>query len=456
MNVHLLLKHKKREPFQGSIVRNVWTLATPMMFGNILQTVFNIVDIIWVGKLGGAAIAAVAMSGTILMVIMTLIIGIATGTIAMVARFTGAGDGKKANEVAMQSLILSFIASSLLAAAGFGLAEGMLKLLGGTPEVVALGTGYLKILLVGGTVMFLLFLAEAILRGAGDALTPMIILIVATLLNAILDPLMIFGKVGFPRLGVNGAALATVLSRGIGVVIAFVVLFRGNSPIHLEWKNVKVDFGLIWRITRLGVPSSIQMSLRSLMGVVLMAIVAQYGTYAVAAYGVGLRIMMLVLMPAFGLATAAATLVGQSLGAREPERAHLSAWTAARFTMLIMGTVGIIFFLFAPSLIGFFSTNPQVVKIGTAYLRITSLGYLFIALGVVLGRSLNGAGDTVSPMVITFISLWGLQIPLALILPGGFHLGVTGVWWAILISTVIHGTITTGWFQRGRWKLKEI
>ena len=456
MSEQFLAETGKRELLQGSIARNVWALATPMMLGNMLQTAFNVVDMIWVGKLGGTAIAAVAMSGSILMVIMTLIIGIATGTTAMVARFTGAGNGKKANEVAMQSLILSFIASSLLAAAGFVLAEGMLKLLGGTPEVVALGTGYLRILLVGGTVMFLLFLTGAILRGAGDALTPMVILIVATLLNAVLDPLMIFGIGFLPPLGVNGAALATVLARGVGVVIAFRVLFHGNSSIRLEWRDLKINFGLIWRITRLGVPSSIQMSLRSLMGVVLMAIVAKYGTYAVAAYGVGLRIMMLVLMPAFGLAMATATLVGQNLGSGEPERAHLSAWTATRFTMLIMVTVGIIFFLFAPDLISFFNTNPQVVETGAAYLRITSLGYLFIALGVVLGRALNGAGDTVSPMVITFISLWCLQIPLALILPAGFHLGVAGVWWAILISTVIHGTIITAWFQQGRWKLKEI
>ena len=266
---------------------------------------------------------------------------------------------------------------------------------------------------------------------------------------------MIFG-IGFPRLGVNGAALATVLARGIGVVIAFWVLFRGSSVIHLKLRNVKVNFGLIWRISRIGVPSSIQMSLRSLMGVVLMAIVAKYGTYAVAAYGVGLRIMMLVLMPAFGLAMAAATLVGQNLGARDPERAHLSAWAATRFTMLIMGTVGIIFFLLAPDLIRLFNPNPQVVAIGTAYLRTTSFGYIFIALGIVLGRSLNGAGDTTSPMVITFISLWCLQIPLALLLPGRFHLGIAGVWWAILISTVVNGSLITAWFQRGRWKLKEI
>jgi len=161
-------------------------------------------------------------------------------------------------------------------------------------------------------------------------------------------------------------------------------------------------------------------------------------------------------MPAFGLAMAAATLVGQNLGAQKPERAHLSAWAATRFTMLIMGTVGIIFFLFASNLIRLFNTDPQVVAIGTAYLRTTSFGYIFIALGVVLGRSLNGAGDTISPMVITFISLWCLQIPLALILPGSLHLGIAGVWWAILISTIVNGTITTGWFQKGRWKLKEI
>ncbi len=445
----------RKDLTRGSIVRNIWTLATPMMFGNILQTAFNIVDMIWVGRLGSAAIAAVAMSGSILMIIMTMIIGIATGTIAMVARFIGAKENEKANNVAMQSLILSGVASSLLAIVGFGLAEEMLKLLGAKPEVVLLGTGYLRILLVGGVVMFLLFLTEAILRGAGDAFTPMIILIVATVLNAILDPLMIFGHGGFPRMGVNGAALATVISRGIGVVIAFHVLFRGSSHIHLQLRNLKVNFSLMWRMTRIGIPSSVQMSLRSLMGVILMAIVARYGTYAVAAYGIGLRIMMLVLMPAFGLAAAAATLVGQNLGAQKAERAHYSAWAATRFAMLIMGGVGILFFLFASNLVSFFNSNPQVVEIGTRYLKITSAGYLFIALGIVLGRALNGAGDTVSPMVITFISLWCLQIPLALLLPESFHLGVSGVWWAALAASVIHGIMITGWFQRGKWKLAE-
>lgn len=446
----------RKDLTQGNIVRNIWTLATPMMFGNILQTAFNIVDMIWVGRLGSSAIAAVAMSGSILMIIMTMIIGIATGTAAMVSRFIGAKDNERANDVAMQSLILSAVASSLLAIVGFGLAEEMLKLLGAKPEVVLLGTGYLRILLVGGVVMFLLFLAGAILRGAGDALTPMIILGVATVVNGILDPLMIFGHGGFPRMGVNGAALATVLARGVGVVIAFCVLFRGSSHIHLRLRNLKVNFNLIWRITKIGIPSSVQMSLRSLMGVILMAIVARYGTYAVAAYGVGLRIMMLVFMPAFGLAAAAATLVGQNLGAQKEERAHYSAWAATRFTMLIMGAVGILFFLFAGNLIRVFNASPQVVEIGTRYLKITSFGYLFSALGVVLGRALNGAGDTVSPMVITFISLWCLQIPLALILPGSFRLGVSGVWWAALAASIIHGIMMAGWFQRGGWKLKVI
>ncbi len=444
-----------RDLTRGSIVRNIWVLAIPMMFGNFLQTTFSIVDMVWVGKLGPDAIAAVSLSGSILMVVMMLMIGIATGTTAMVARFIGARDHESANDVAMQSLILSAIGSLLLAVAGIGVADRMLEAMGASPEVVALGTGYLRLLLVGSVAMFLLFLTEAILRGAGDALTPTLILTGATVLHAVLDPLLIFG-IGFPRMGVDGAAMATLVARGAGAAVALYVLFRGRSCIRLRPKHLRVDLSIMWRITRLGVPSSIQLTMRGVMGIVLMALVAGYGTHAVAAYGVGLRLLMFVLMPGFGLAVATATLVGQNLGAGAPGRAQSTAWAAARFSMLMMGAVGLLFYVFAGDLMGFFNKTAEVVEIGATYLRITSIGYIFIALSIVLGRAMNGAGDTVSPMVMTFMSLWCLQVPLALVLARWSGLGVSGIWWAALVASVVHGMMTTGWFQLGRWKLKRI
>ena len=444
-----------RDLTRGSIVRNIWVLAIPMMFGNLLQTTFSIVDMVWVGKLGPDAIAAVSLSGSILMVVMMLMIGIATRTTAMVARFIGARDHESANDVAMQSLILSAIGSLLLAVAGIGLADRMLEAMGASPEVVVLGTGYLRLLLVGSVAMFLLFLTEAILRGAGDALTPTLILTGATVLNAVLDPLLIFG-IGFPRMGVDGAAMATLVARGVGAAVALYVLFRGRSRIRLRPKHLRVDLSIMWRITRLGVTSSIQLTMRGVMGIVLMALVAGYGTHAVAAYGVGLRLLMFVLMPGFGLAVATATLVGQNLGAGAPGRAQATAWAAARFSMLMMGAVGLLFYVFAGDLMGFFNKTAEVVEIGATYLRITSIGYIFIALSIVLGRAMNGAGDTVSPMVMTFMSLWCLQVPLALVLARWSGLGVSGIWWAALVASVVHGMMTTGWFQLGRWKLKRI
>lgn len=450
----LLKQTHKLDLTEGNTARSIWALAFPLMLGNILQTAFNVVDMIWVGRLGPEAIASVAMSGVVLMVIITLIIGVSTGTQTLVARFIGAKKQAKAEDVAMQSLIIGAFLSMVLAAVGLIFARPILHVLGAKAAILELGADYLKIILTGGLMMIYLFLVSAIFHAAGDAFTPMLIMVGATILNIILDPLMIFG-IGFPRMGVAGAALATVVSRGLAALVGLYILFQGYSRIRVHLAKLRLDVMSAVRIIKIGFPNSIQMALRSLVGLTLMAIVAKYGSYAIAAYGIGLRIFSVVLMPGFALATSAATLVGQNLGARKFFRAKTCARQAAGFNTLLMGSVGILFFAFSPHLISVFSTNPNIIKLGSEYLKITSLSYVFVAQGLVLGRSLMGAGDTISPMLISVFALLGIQIPLAIILPNHSHIGITGIWWAILISSILQGALTNVWFNLDRWKLKN-
>ena len=440
---------KQRDLTVGSISKNLWILAIPMLVSNVLQATFNLIDMFFVGKLGPAALAAVALSGSILMVVMFLMMGIAMGTMALVSRSIGAKNQAQANNAVMQSLIMVFWGSIIFGIIGYLLSPWVLGFLGANAEVAALGTGYLQITFLGVIAMFAMFLISGILQGAGDALTPMLILGSATILNIILDPLLIFTA----GLGVNGAAWATVLSRGIGSLWALEVLLKGRSRIHVPLKHFKIDWTIIWRILKIGIPGSAQMSMRGLIGIVLFAIVAKFGTFAIASYGVCVRLQLLALVPGFALGMAAGTLVGQNLGAKQSKRAAYSAWMAVLYYGIFMIALAALYYIFAPYFLYVFNGNPEVVKIGTNYLRITVLGYVFVALGVVLNRSLSGAGDTIAPMIITFIALWLIQVPLAIYMS---RFGLNGVWYAVLIAFFVQGTLATGWFLLGKWKHKIV
>ena len=452
----IFVNHNDHDLTRGSVVRNIIILAVPMVISHVLNTFLHLVDMFWVGRLGSSAIAAVAMSGAVMMLVMTVIIGLVTGVRALISRFRGAKDNDSADEVARQALLVGLVMGLFLAVTGVLFSEKLFELLRAEPEVIVMGSGYMRILFGGGLVMLLGFLISVILYGAGDAVTPMLIMILTTVVNMIMDPIFIFGYRGMPAMGVNGAALATVLAQAIGCIWGLKVLLTGQSHIHIKFKNMKIDFGLIWRMIKIGVPNSLQMSFRSIMAIVLMGIVAGFGTSAVAAYGIGLRLQMIVLMPAFAVANAASTLVGQNLGALKPRRAFKIAWIATGMDMIVMGLAGIIFFIFAPWLISIFNSQAEVIQMGTVFLRITSLFYIFMAMGIILSRSLNGAGDTVSPMFISLVCLWGVQVPLALFLTKLPSLGLTGVWWAIVISNLLQGTITAVWFSLGRWKNKRV
>ena len=448
------MNNPRRDLTEGSIARNIWHLALPMMAGNVLQNAFSIVDMKFVGKLGPSAIAAVSMSGLVMGILFVVIIGIYMGTVALVSRFVGAKEHEKAEEVAVQSLILGAFCYAIIAVIGYLLAESILRALGAGEDVIKQGVGYIRITFVGSFTMILGVVLGSVLRAAGDAITPLKILIVSTVVNVILDPLLIFGYWGFPQLGVAGSAMATVIARAVSAFVLLWLFLSGRAIVKLRISALRVDFSMMWRIVKLGIFASVQGIMRSVSGIVLMPVIARYGTFAIAASGIGMRLQMVVMMPAFGLAGAVSTLVGQNLGAGKPERAERSAWITAGIGAAVMALLGIMFIVFPRSVIGFFNDNPEVLKIGAEYMYILAGTFGFIGLSIILGRALSGAGDTVSPMVITAIGFVGLRITLALLLSSAF--GLKGVWFGIAISTVIQGLMVVFWFNTGRWKLKQV
>ena len=439
---------------RGSILRAVLRLSTPMLIGASLQNAQSLIDLFWVGRLGPDAVAAVSMAGTLLMLLNPMIMGLSTGTVALVSRAMGAGDYPMASRVAGQSLSLSVMIGTLSALAGWFLAIPLLHLLGATAEVVQAGAIYFRICMLGSFTVCLLFIGNAALQGAGDAHTPMWVMGLTNVLNLILDPLLIFGPGPLPRLGIAGAAWATVLAQACGAVVVMRFLMAGRSGLHTHGRTWRPDLHLTRRILKIGIPGSGQMLSRSLMSLVFMGIVASSGMAAVAAYGIGMRFHFILLMPAFALGGAAATLMGQNLGAHQPDRAGRAVCLAAWLDIGFMVVAGLGLMVFATPLVRLFNQDAEVVTIGTRYLLVVSPFYVFAGFGIVLARGLNGAGDTVGPMVITILTLWGLQVPLAIYLARVLHPPTDGIWWAMAAAFVVQGLLTIAWFRTGRWRGK--
>ncbi|MBN1808457.1 MAG: MATE family efflux transporter [Planctomycetes bacterium] len=428
----------------------------PMIAGNLIRTTFELVDMAFVGRLGKSALAAVGMSALILMLLNTVFMGIATAATALVARAVGAGDSDRANHVAAQSITLTLALSILLSIAGFWLAPLLLELLGAKQDVVLLGTGYMHLRFMGLFAMLSLFIGAGILRGAGDVITPLIVSAVGAVLNIFLDAALIFGLWGLPRLEVNGAALATVLSQVAVFAIGMKLLTGGHLRVRVAAAEMKPDPATIGLLVRIGIPNSVGMSLRFLMNLVLTRIVAKFGTGAVAAFTIGGRLQSLGFMPTFAVAQTAATLVGQNLGAKKEDRAQRGALLCTAAAVAIMFTASVLGFAFAPYVVRLFNSDPEVLSIGSTMIRIAAIGYPFAAISIVLNRSISGAGDTVPPMIFNLLILWVLQVPLAVWLAGMERFGVTGVWWAGAATSIVSAAAATTYFFLGRWKRLKI
>ena len=441
---------------KGSIARNIWYLSLPLIIGNVIWGSFDIVDMVFVGKLGPSAIAAVSLGGTILDIIWIAIEGISVGTMAMVARFTGSKEFEKANSVVIQSLLMSFTGGIIIAIVGFFSAEFVLKAMGAKNEVLALGVSYFKILCLGALVIFPSITLVFALRGAGDTITPTKVLIFSIGLNVILDPLFIFGPGWFPCLGVAGSAIATVISRIVEMFILFFIFITGKSFLHINLKIPKIELKVIKQILKIGIFTSITELVWNVSSLILMRIVAFYGTFAIAGYGIGIRLMMVIQMPGFGLAQSAATLVGQNLGANKPKRAERSAWLTLGFYEIMMIVLAVIISFFAPLIVAGFNNNVEVIYICASYLRFMAVTFVFIALSIILAGAMQGAGDSFSPMVIDVLTLFLIRIPLVIFLANNLELAITGIWIGIAVSNIIEGLFMGFRFYQGKWKYKLI
>lgn len=436
----------------GSLWRAVTRLAGPMMVSAVLQNAQSLIDLFWVGRLGSTAVAALALSGTILMLLFPALMGLATGTVALVSRAMGAGQEDTASDQAGQSLSVALVFGVALGLGGLPAIAPVCRLLGAPAEVVVQSVNYLRISLLGLFSGCLLFVGSSALQGAGNTVVPMAAMVLANVLNLILDPLFIFGLGPLPAGGVAGAALATVLSQVIAAGAIIAVLMHGRTRLRLRPQHLVPRLQPALNLLRIGVPSMGQMLARSLMGLALFRIVAGSGTAAVAGYGIGMRFHMVLLMPCFVLGNAAATLVGQNLGAGLPVRARRAAWTAAALDLGIMAASALLVAWVAEPAVALFDDNPAVVAVGASYLRTVTPFYLFAGLAIVIGRALNGAGCTVATMVFTVLVLWGLQVPLAAGLARVVDPPTLGVWYAICIATTVHALVSVIWFETGRWQ----
>ena len=440
---------------EGDLFRGLIAVAAPIVAGNVLQSVLEMVDLFFVGRLGYEAIAGVAMSSTIVMVLMTIIIGLVTANTAFVSRHYGARDLDMVAKAVYHTLILGLVFSIVLTAVGILFAEDMLLFLGAEPDVAVLGASYLAVLFAGIATMVELWVINSSFQSCGDATTPMLLVVLANILNIVLDPLLIFGYGAVPAFGVAGAAYATVIFRGVAFAIAFALLLSGRTPIPFSLRTT-FEGALARRLILVAVPNSVQSGLRSVTFMVMMAVVAVFGTAAISAYGIVGRLETVALMPGFGVATATAVLVGQNLGAGKPERAAQGVRLSALMNGGFMALVGVIFFFAAPSLIEIFDPSGTSTEIGMSYMQTVAPFYVFIAVAIVLGFALNGAGDTKRPMYATLFSMVLFQVPLAYILPDLLGIGIIGVWLAVVCGAILQVGMLFSMYRRGTWKTAAI
>lgn len=438
---------------EGPILRSLIALAVPITLANVLQAGYQVTDAFWVGRLGGSAVAAVSVSTPIMFLTIGLGAGLAIAGSTLIAQYFGARDQHMVDHVAAQTLLMVVLVSIVLGAIGYAVAPGVLRLMGVAPDVRRGALGFMRMSFVGLVFNFFFFMFQSLMRGVGEARLPVVIVLGTVLLNFAFDPLFIFGGGPVPALGVMGAAAATVGTQSLAALIGLVVLLRGRYSIHLVWRDFVPDFAYIARAFRLGVPASIEQSARALGITVLTFLIASFGTLTVAAYGVGSTLLQVVLIPAMGLSMAVAALVGQNIGAGNVDRAARIARLGTWIGFGALTALGLVAFVFAPHLVAFFVPNdPGVIAEGAVYLRIMALSWGFVGAQFSLMGVLRAAGNMVMTMLLTLLSVWMLQFPLAWVLSEKTALHQRGVWWAFPVSNVLMALITAGVYARGDWK----
>ena len=441
---------------EGPVGRAVVLLAIPMVLEMALESVFAVVDVFWVSRLGAAAVATVGLTESMLALLYALAIGLAMAATATVARRIGERDRERAARTAVQAIALGVLIAVPLGVLGAVLAPRLLGWMGAAPDVVASGWKFTAVMLGGNIVIVLLFLINAIFRGAGDAAIAMRVLWLANAINLVLDPCLILGWGPFPALGVTGAAVATTTGRGIAVLVQLAALARGTGRIAIRREHLRLDPKTMLALLKLSGAAIFQSLIGTASWIGLVRILSSFGSAALAGYTIAIRIVIFGLLPSWGMSNAAATLVGQNLGAKKPDRAARSVFLAGLYNMTFLGVVGLCFFLFSHGLVGLFTSDPAIAPVAADGLRIIAAGFLFYAWGMVLVQSFNGAGDTWTPTVINFFVFWLWEIPLAWVLAVRLGLGPRGIFYAITIAFSTLAVVGGLLFRRGKWKEKKV
>lgn len=440
----------------GPIGRALGLLAIPMMLEMGMEAIFAVVDIAFVSRLGTNAIAAVGLTEALVTVLYAISIGLGMGVTAMISRRIGARDQEGAAQVAGQAIWVGTALAIVIGIFGVIFAADLLRLMGASEDVIAEGKGFTAMLLGGSASILYLFLFNAAFRGAGDAPVALRSLTLANAINIVLDPCLIFGLGPFPELGVTGAAVATTIGRGVGVIYLYHYLFAGKGRLEFHTRHLAIVPALIRRMISISIGGIGQFLISTSSWIAIMRVVALYGSAPIAAYTIALRLLEFAFLPAWGLGNAAATLVGQNLGAGHPERAEKSVWRAAKYNVIFMTTLGIAMLVFAPEIVSWFSADADILRYGTNCLRILGIGYPMYAIGMIVIQALNGAGDTRTPSLLNFICFWMLQIPAAYWLATGVGFGPEGVFIAIVVAESLLTILGVIIFRRGAWKVQKV
>jgi putative MATE family efflux protein len=436
---------------EGPIGRAIFLLAVPMVLETVMESVFAVVDVFFVSRLGADAVATVGLTESMMVIVYSLAMGLGIGATATVARRIGERDAEGAAHAAAQAIALGLIISAVLGIIGVALAPTLLRVMGGSPAVIA-NAAFMRVMLGANATVLLLFLINAVFRGAGDAAIAMRVLWLANWINIVLGPLLIFGVGPFPELGVVGAAVATNIGRGTGALYAISRLFRPGGRVHVARRHFRLDPALMWQMIRLSGSGTFQILIGTASWIGLIRVISSFGSNALAGYTIGIRVIIFALLPSWGLSNAAATMVGQALGARKADRAEQAVWMAARYNFVFLGAVGLLFVLLARPIVSLFTGDPAVASYAVDCLRIVALGFLFYAYGMVITSSFNGAGDTWTPTWLNLFVFWLWEIPLAYALAVVLDMGPRGVFVAITVAYSTLAVLSAWLFRKGKWK----
>lgn len=450
------LRGSRRDYTEGPVGRAVLLLAIPMVLEVVLEGVFAVTDVFFVSRLGEDAIATVGLTESMMAIVYTLAIGLSIGATATVARRIGEHNPDGAARAAVQALIIGVIVSVTLGIVGVMFAPALLRLLGASPAVIATGSDFTRVMLGGNATVVMLFLINAIFRGAGDAAIAMRVLWLANAINIVLGPLLIFGVGPLPEMGVTGAATATTIGRGTGAAFALYRLFQPGRHIRLKREHLRLDPALMARVLRLSSTGTLQVFIGTASWIGLIRILARFGSAAVAGYTIAIRVILFALFPSWGLGNAAATMVGQALGAKKPDRAERAVWIAGFYNLCFLGTVSIAFVALAEPIAGLFTQDLTVLPYATDGLRIVALGFPLYAYGMVVTQSFNGAGDAWTPTYLNLFVFWMFELPIAYFMAARAEMGPEGVFWAITLAFSLLAILSALLFKRGRWKLKSV